>query len=272
MTCFTCNALVPDGAQTCPRCGAKMNSDGAQNNVAPWNRIVNQPRNYGEEKREFVLEATDSLRKTYHIRRGQMLIYALSFGLTVITLIVKKYMYSNFVNEHDFVFNILPKLLSGANLVLMVLLLLRLSDLAGYEERFNTVLKYAVLVMICTLASMFVTGIVGLLISITGLLSTVLFMYHYCGAFSDLTGVIDDNIARKWNLLLIITIVTNVLHLGGLLFVYFGVKNARSVYQLLNVVDSTIIWSFIFALLEVLVMIIEIIIFSKTVKCFENQR
>lgn len=268
MTCFTCDTLVPDGAKNCPRCGAKLVLDGTQNNAIPWNRGVIQPRDYGEEKRQFALEAKDSIRKTFFVRIGQTIIYTCLFVLALITLTSSTY----FIYEHDFIFNDLPTIFSALNIVLWVLLLIRLSDLKGYEERFGTALRYAALVMLFSLASLFLTGsLVGLLISIGGLVSGVLFMYHYCGSFSDLTGMVDEDISRKWELMLRIFLVETVLRLGGLLFLYFSIKNAGSVYQMLSAVNNTLLWSFIFALLELLVMIIEIIIFLKTIKHFENR-
>ena len=49
MTCFTCNALVPDGAQTCPRCGAKLTAGGTQGtqgaHIPAFHRDLSTPAN-----------------------------------------------------------------------------------------------------------------------------------------------------------------------------------------------------------------------------------
>jgi hypothetical protein len=281
MTCFTCNALVPDGAQTCPRCGAKLVAGGTQvtqgaqgiqqpqNYVAPWNRTVDQPRDLRAEKREFVLEATDSVKKTFFIRLGQLGIYVVSFILALMAVMSVSWGSS----ANNFVYDTLPKILTGANLILWVLLLIRFSDLQGYEERFGLALRYAVLVMLFSLAKLFFTdGIIQLLISIGELASGVLFMYYYCGSFSDITEMIDEGVSGKWNLMFKIYIGVTILNLAGTLILYFSMKNARTYYQLLSAVNNTILWALIVAILQLIVMVIEIIIFSMTVKCFENQR
>ena len=284
MTCFTCNALVPDGAQTCPRCGAKLTAGGTQGTqgaqlpqgvqgnqdyVAPWNRMVNQPRDMRGEKREFVLEATGSVKKTFFIRLGQLIIYLASFVLALMLFMGVSWGSS----ATNFVYDTLPKILSGANLILWVLLLIRFSDLQGYEERFGLALRYAVLVMVFTLLALFFTdGVIQLLVSIGELVSGVLFMYYYCGAFSDITDLIDEGVSGKWNLMFKIYMGVTILILAGTLFLYFSIRNARTYFQLLSAVNNTVLWAFIVSALQLLAMVIEIIIFSKTVKCFENQR
>lgn len=283
MTCFTCNALVPDGAQNCPRCGAKLVADGTQGNqvaqgsqgvqgtqdyVAPWNRMVTQPRDMRGEKREFVLEAAGSVKKTFFIRLGQLITALVTFVLALLL-----FMSVSFGSGNNFIYDTLPKILTGANLILWVLLLIRFSDLSGYEERFGLALRYAVLVMVFTLLGLFFSdGIIQLLVSIGGLISGVLFMYYYCGAFSDITDLIDEGVSGKWNLMFKIYMGVTILILAGTLFLYFSIRNARTYYQLLSAVNNTVLWAFIVSVLQLLAMVIEIIIFSKTVKYFENQR
>jgi len=284
MTCFTCNALVPDGAQTCPRCGAKLAANanqgaqgvqgtqvapGTQEYVAPWNRMVNQPRDLRGEKREFILEATDSVKKTFFIRLGQAIIYLATFVLAVMAYMA---VFSWGSNTDNFVYVTLPKILTGANIILWILLLLRFSDLQGYEERFGLALRYAVLVVLFTLASIFFDdGLIQLLVSLGNLVSGVLLMYYYCGSFSDITEMLDEDVSGKWNLLFKIYMGITILILAGTLILYFSVKNVRSYSQLLSAAKFTLVWALITAFLQVIVFVIEIVIFSKTVKCFENQ-
>ena len=281
MTCFKCDALVPDGSANCPRCGAKLNANGngtqgiqgapgtqgSQEYSAPWNRAVNQPRNYAEEKRQFVLEAKDSLKKMFFIRMGQTLVYV---ALLVLALLA--FMSSTWtISENSFVYGTLPKILNGVNIVLWILLLFGISDLKGYEERFGTVLGYAALVLLFSLAEIFFSaGVLGLLISLGELISGVLFMYHYCGSFADLTENVDSSVSSRWRVMLIIYIGKTVLSVAGILLVYFQAKNAYTYAQAASAVSSTLLWSFILSILQLVVMGIELIIFSKTVKSFEK--
>ena len=266
MTCFTCNALVPDGAQTCPRCGAKLAANanqgaqgvqgtqvapGTQEYVAPWNRMVNQPRDLRGEKREFILEATDSVKKTFFIRLGQAIIYLATFVLAVMAYMA---VFSWGSNTDNFVYVTLPKILTGANIILWILL------------------RYAVLVVLFTLASIFFDdGLIQLLVSLGNLVSGVLLMYYYCGSFSDITEMLDEDVSGKWNLLFKIYMGITILILAGPLILYFSVKNVRTYSQLLSAAKFTLVWALITAFLQVIVFVIEIVIFSKTVKCFENQ-
>ena len=278
MTCFTCDALVPDGSTNCPRCGAKLIANGngtqgmpgmqgAQNYAAPWNRAVNQPRNYAEEQRQFVLEAKDSLKKTFVIRMGQTLVYAALFVIALLAFMSSSW----YANEHSFIYDTLPKILNGANIVLWILLLVRFSDLRGYEERFGTVLRYAALVMLFSLAEIFLSGgVLGLLISLGGFVSGVLFMYHYCGSFADLTENVDGSVSSKWRLMLIIYIGKTIVSVAGTLILYFQAKNAYTYAQAISLISSTFLWAFILTILQLLVMVIELVIFSKTIKSFER--
>ena len=293
MTCFTCNALVPEGAQTCPRCGAKLVADGnAQNgtqwgnmpgqangsqwgnmpgqaNVSPWSNMVNQPRNLANEQKQFIVESSGSIKKVFMIRAGHTISYAVALVLALLS-----YFSPMFMMRNRFLAETLPQILTGVNITLTVLLLIVLSDLRGYEERFGKTLAYGA-VSIAFSASQFFTinnQTVALLIAITNALCGFMFMFHYCGSFKDLAESVDEGIAAKWELMLRLYLGTMLLHIASVMYLYFAIKNTTSVYKLLTLADRTVLFALILAALDFLLLIVEVVIISKTYKSFEEEK
>ena len=359
MTCFTCNALVPDGSASCPRCGAKLiapvnpgnqgaqgaqgyqvtqsnqepqpyqgnqsyqgtqgyqdnqgyqgtqsyqGNQGYQSNqsyqgyqgnqgyqsapayqstpgyqgnpygAAAWNRPGDQPRNYAQEQKTFILDATGSIKKAFIIRFCQMLIYA---GIAGIAILTSMSTISDYL-KHPFVYTTLPKILLGGYLVFFILLLIRFSDLSGYEERFAKVLRFGALYVLFEGVGIFFdnstsdySSVIALLIGIGTLLTYIFFFYHYCGAFADLTGTIDDTVAAKWRMLLVINAVQLIAQLGGLLFIFLKAKNTRTFAALSFLAEFSSWYVLLVPIVATLVLIIELVIFSKTVKSFESEQ
>ena len=294
MTCFTCNALVPDGAQTCPRCGAKIAAPGAQGNnvsqwsnapgqasagqwsnmpgqapASPWSNMAGQSYNRVNEQRRFLLESSDSIKKVFFLRLGYMLSYAVSFVLALLA-----YFSPTFLLQHRFVANTLPNILIGINIIIMILLLIVFSDLKNYEERFGKTLAYAAATILVSVFQFFniTNQTLALLIAVTSAICGILFLYHYCGSFSDLTESVDEGISRKWELLLRIYLGATLLHIASLLYLYFAIRNASSLYKLLTLADRTVLFAFILAAIDFVILIFEVIIISKTYKSFEEER
>ena len=297
MTCFTCNALIPDGAQTCPRCGAKIAAPGAQGNntsqwsntpgqapanqwsnmpaqapASPWSNMAGQSYNRVNEQRRFLLESSDAIKKVFFLRLGYMLIYAVSLVLALLS-----YFSPLFIMQHKFLTSTLPNILVGINIILMVLLLIVLSDLKNYEERFGRALAYGAVTILFSATQFFniENDTVALLISITSYICGILFMYHYCGSFSDLTESVDEGVSRKWELQLRIYLGAVLLHIAYVLYVYFSMKNAISaynIYKALTITNRAVLLALILAALDFVVVLVEVIIISKTYKSFEEER
>jgi hypothetical protein len=294
MTCFTCNALIPDGAQTCPRCGAKIAAPGAQGNntsqwsnapgqapvnqwsnmpaqapASPWSNMAGQSYNRVNEQRRFLLESSDAIKKVFFLRLGYTISYAVSFVLALLA-----YFSPAFLLQHKFVANTLPNILIGINIIITILLLIVFSDLKNYEERFGKALAYGAVTIMFSASQFFniTNQTLALLIAVTSAICGILFMYHYCGSFSDLTESVDEGISRKWELLLRIYLGATLLHIASLLYLYFAIRNASSLYKLLTLADRTVLFAFILAAIDFVILVFEVIIISKTYKSFEEER
>jgi hypothetical protein len=206
---------------------------------------------------------------------GQMLIWVAVAG--ILFLASKSSIWD--IAAHPFMYDTLPKILQGANLILFILLLIRFSDLQGYEERFAKVLRFGALALLFQGAAIFFSNsssdyssVITLLISIGELLTGLYFLYHYCGAFADLTSTIDDTVAAKWRMLLVIYGVEMLAQLVVLGIIFFKAKNMRTYSDMLFVANAAVWWAILVPAVTAVVMIIESIIFSKTIKCFENEQ
>ena len=262
------------GYQSAPAYQSTPGYQGNPYGTASWNRPGDQPRNYAQEQKSFILDATGSIKKTFIIRLCQMLIYAAIAGIAIMSTMVTVWD----VAKHPFVYNTLPMILKGGYVILFILLLIRFSDLSGYEERFSKVLRYGALNMLFEGAGLFFSNsnseymsVITLLIGIGTLLTYIFFMYHYCGAFADLTGTIDDTVAAKWRMLLVINAVQLIAQIGGLLLIFFKLKYSRTFSGMLWAVQALSWYVLLVPIVATIVLIIELVILSKTVKSFENE-
>lgn len=263
------------GYQSAPAYQSTPGYQGNPYGAAAWNRPGDQPRNYAQEQKSFILDATGSIKKTFLIRLCQMLIYAAIAGIAIMSTMVTVWD----VAKHPFVYNTLPMILKGGYVILFVLLLIRFSDLSGYEERFAKVLRYGALYMLFEGAGIFFnnsssdySSVITLLIGIGALLTYIFFMYHYCGAFADLTGTIDDTVAARWRMLLVINAVQLIAQLGGLLLIFLKLKYSKTFSGMYWALKALSWYVLIVPIVATLVLIIELVIFSKTVKSFESEQ
>ncbi|MBO4922036.1 MAG: hypothetical protein J5372_08995 [Lachnospiraceae bacterium] len=265
MKCFMCSASIPDGVSTCPECGARIVSGGAKESEQSWKELVKSSKMDGDEK-AFLSRAYGPLYNLKICKTVSAVLALIALGVLFYLVIV----ISGAVNGYGYgvdgatsFFKVFSTIATIIEAIIFVFILINFMHLSEYEERFETVFRFAIAALVIGVITQFISNeVAALFMKIVKAVIEIIYMYHYYGAMADITCPFSDSISDRWDLIFKIYVASIVITV--ILAIYAAIA-----LNALNLV-AYMVSLLIIAIIEFVLIILELVYLKKTVDLFET--
>ncbi|MCR4625903.1 MAG: hypothetical protein K5795_08060 [Lachnospiraceae bacterium] len=266
MKCFMCSASIPDGVSTCPECGARIVSGGAKETEKSWKELVNSSK-MDEDEKSYISRAYGPISNLTICKIVMAVLNTIALGvmfyLVIAVLGAVNGYYGSGVDGVKSFYDVFSTIATIIGVIISIFILINYVHLSDFEERFGIVFKLAIAAVAIGLINNFISNsVVILLLKICKAVVEIIYMYHFYGAMADITCPFSESLSDKWDLVFKIFIVGTIISAIVALYSFFAI-NAWNL-------DAYMVSLLVIAIIEYILMIIELIFLRKTVKLFEN--
>ncbi len=260
MKCFMCSASIPDGVSTCPECGARIVSGGANETKATeksWKELVNSSK-MNEDEKSYLGRAYGSLYNLSICKIVMAVLCTIVVGVMFYLVID----FSGAAKGLGFyrVFSTISEIIE---VVISIIILIQYVRLSEFEERFGTVYRLFVAALLIGFITNFISNeAMVLVMKICKIVIEIIYVYHFYGAMADITCPFSESISDKWDLLFKIYVVEMIISLIMAVYGFIAIMGLN--------VSAYLVSLFIVTILKCIMIILEMIFLKKTVTVFEN--